>query len=119
MSQNKHGIVSALISGVLIISFFMPLIDIFFINVSTIKLFSELAISNHDRQWMGFAFFIYFFLVIINQFVQLIMGNKALSSIVGFIGLGILFSFMIQFNSDKSRLGDFGKIIDITDFIGA
>ena len=119
MSQNKHGIVSALISGVLIISFFMPLIDFLFINVSTFKIFSELAKSNLEEQWMGIVFLAYFFLVIINLFVQLIKGNKALSSIVGFIGLGILFSFMIQFNSDKSRLGDFGKIIDITDFIGA
>lgn len=118
MSQNKHGIVSALISGVLIISFFMPLIDFLFINVSTFKIFSELAKSNLEEQWMGIVFLAYFFLVIINLFVQLIKGNKALSSTVGFIGLGIFFAFILKFNSDKEKLGDFEKVFAITDFLG-
>lgn len=116
--KNKAGLASAAISILLIISFFLPLIDVAFLSLSSFKIFSKIAESKSEVAWMGTVFYIYFGLVIINLLVQIAKGSKSFSSFVGITGLGLLIGFIMKFSSDKDELGRFGELIDFTDLVG-
>ena len=98
--KNKHGIASALISIVLIISFFMPFLSGGGESISTFDFFKGVASSGY-KEWVGILFFIYMGLVGINILVQLANGSKGFSSFVGSAGIGFMILFVIVIKSDK------------------
>lgn len=116
--KNKSGIASALISVLLIVSFFMPFAYYEGTSISTFKVFSELA--NHDvhgTSWLGILFYIYFGLVVVNFFVQLINGNRALYSFVGGTGIGLIVLFATTFQSYDVEEGIF-KVLNVSPGFG-
>ena len=98
--KNKHGIASALISIVLIISFFMPFISGGGESISTFDFFKNVASSGY-KEWVGILFFIYMGLVGINILVQLANGSKGFSSFTGIAGIGFMILFVIVIKSEK------------------
>ena len=98
--KNKSGFAAAFISVLLIISFFMPSAYSKGISISTFKVFSELtSYDTLGASWLGVLFFTYFGLVVVNVFVQLINGNRALYSFVGGTGFGLIPVFYTTFQS--------------------
>lgn len=99
--KNKHGIASALISIVLIISFFLPFLEAHGASITTFKFFSDLADSDYpkDPTWLGVVFFIYVALVGINILVQLVNGSKGFSSFTGIAGFGFMILFVVVIKS--------------------
>ena len=108
--KNKSGIASALISVLLIVSFFMPFTYYEGTSISTFKVFSELA--SHGVLAPSWFFYIYFGLVVVNVFVQLINGNRALYSFVGGTGFGLILLFHATFQSYDVEEGIF-KVLNV------
>ncbi len=98
--KNKHGIVSALISAVLIISFFMPFLEGGGESVSTLKFFQNVKEMELDNSWLSTLFFIYIGLIGLNILVQLASGSKGFSSFVGAAGIGFMILFVIVVKSE-------------------
>ena len=98
--KNKHGIVSALISAVLIISFFMPFLEGGGESVSTLKFFQNVKEMELDNSWLSTLFFIYIGLIGLNILVQLASGSKGFSSFVGVTGIGFMILFVIVVKSE-------------------
>lgn len=98
--KNKHGIVSALISAVLIISFFMPFLEGGGESVSTLKFFQNVKEMELDNSWLSTLFFIYIGLIGLNILVQLASGSKGFSSFVGATGIGFMILFVIVVKSE-------------------
>ena len=103
--KNKSGIASALISVLLIVSFFMPFTYYEGTSISTFKVISELA--SHGVLAPSWLFYIYIGLVVVNVFVQLINGNGALYSFVGGTGFGFIVVFYATFQSYDVEEGIF------------
>ena len=114
--KNKHGIVSALISAVLIISFFMPFLEGGGESVSTLKFFQNVKEMELDNSWLSTLFFIYIGLIGLNILVQLASGSKGFSSFVGVTGIGFMILFVIVIKSEK-----FGDEIleEIKEYLGS
>ena len=114
--KNKSGIASALISVLLIVSFFMPITYYEGTSISTFKVISELA--SHGVLAPSWFFYIYFGLVVVNVFVQLINGNRALYSFVGGTGFGLsIVLFNSTFQSYDVEEGIF-KVLNETSGFG-
>ena len=107
--KNKSGIASALISVLLIVSFFMPFTYYEGTSISTFKVISELA--SHGVLGPSWFFYIYFGLVVVNVFVQLINGNRALYSFVGGTGFGLMVLFATTFQSYDVEEGIFKVLV--------
>ena len=104
--KNKHGIASALISILFIISFFLPFVEVRGASFTTFKFFQFLQEHGGPREptWLSTVFYIYIGLVALNILIQFANGSKGFSSFTGIAGIGFMILFIVGCKS--SKLGD-------------